>query len=151
MYAKINNESKNIMFKKINKSFVLGLLSIAIFFILLGIFGVDVGINSKYFIKKDFTNAFIYRVTGDCGSFGEYINHDIEKWKDTCEKEKSNENPGIRYFKIQNISHRFDSNRAFLQIELTRRSTTKNEDYVYSVNYEMRKIGLRWKIDQDKK
>ena len=135
---------------KIKKHFWI-ILSIVIIigFILLFSFVLDVGINSKHFIKRDFNKAFHYRITGDCNAFLNYIYRDIDNWKETCENQKYNPTKGIREFKIQNISHQILSDRAFLQVELTRLSG--KEDVSYSVNYEMRKDGFLWKIDQDYK
>ncbi len=122
-----------------------GVILLTVFFV--GLFFVDIGINSKFFIKRDFNKAFQYRLTGDCDSFLVYVNRDIEKWKERCEEEKSEDKEPIRRFKIQQISHKFFSGRAFLQIEVTRNILGK-EDFTYSVNYEMVKSGLDWKIDQ---
>lgn len=137
--------------KKFNESqiFVISVAILVLVLIFIGSFLIDIGINSKYFIEKRFNQAFQYRVTGDCDSFANYIYRDVEKWRSTCEREKANKDKPIRNFKIQNISHKLGSNRAFLQIELTR--TISGKDYIYSVSYEMKKVGLKWKIDQEKK
>jgi len=135
--------------KKINKPIIFTIFIILSSFIFIGLFFIDIGINSKYFIKKNFNQAFQYRSTGDCNSFADYLNRDTEDWRSTCEKEKTDKSSRpIRRFTIQNISHKIGSNRAFLQVELTR--NIEGKDYSYSVNYEMRKIGLIWKIDQEK-
>ncbi|MCX6759000.1 MAG: hypothetical protein NT012_00295 [Candidatus Nealsonbacteria bacterium] len=136
--------------RKITKYFVGGIIVLVLVFVLLSSFVIDVGINSIFFIKRDFNQAFTYRATGDCDSFVNYLSRDTEKWKKTCEEEKSHNAEPIRNFEIQNISHRFGSDRAFLQVELTR-NTTEGKDYSYSVNYEMRKFGFDWKIDQEMK
>ena len=92
--------------------------------IFVGLFLLDIGINSKFFIKRDFNQAFEYRTSGDCVSFSNYFSRDNDKWKDTCEKEKKHDDATpIRSFKIQSISHKLGSNRAFLQVELTRLSS----------------------------
>ncbi len=136
-------------FKKLIIVFVVVLI-IASVFIMLFLF--DVGINSKFFIGRDFNSAFQYRISGDCAAFSTYFNRDNDAWKNTCEKEKNHDSiEPIRNFKIQNISHKFGSDRAFLQIELTRFNDVDNKDYSYSVNYEMSKIGFIWKIDQEDK
>lgn len=126
---------------------------VVIFFLLIifvcCLFLVDVGINSKYFIKRDFNNALEYRMTGDCAKFIEYLERDVDKWEDRCNKEKLIEKPPIRYYKVQNISHEIGSDRAFLQAELTRTSVETGDDHTYSVSYEMKKDGLMWKIDQE--
>ena len=128
------------------KPIIILILVLVSAFVLVGCFFIDVGINSKFFIERDFNQAFKYRLTGDCDSFVDYINKDKENWKERCKKERKNENPPIENFQIKNISHKFGSNRAFLQVEITRNIFGK--DHTYSVNYEMRKIGISWKIDQ---
>ncbi len=135
--------------KKFIKPFVLGIGSIILGFVLAGLFIVDIGINSKFFIKRDFNQAFQYRTAGDCVSFTDCLYRDVEKWNSTCEKEKAYDAEPIRNFTIQNISHKFGSDRAFLQVELTR--NYEGKDDVYSINYEMKKVGLKWKINQEKK
>ena len=109
-----------------------------------GYFLIDIGINGKYFVKKDFNQAFQYRVTGDCTSFTDYVYQDNEKWNERCEKEKSRENEPIGNFKIIAVTHKLGSDKAFLQAELTRNLKTK--EYVYPASYEMIKDGLKWKI-----
>jgi hypothetical protein len=135
--------------KKLNKPFILGIGIPILVLVFAGLFIVDIGINSKFFIQKHFNQAFQYRSTGDCNSFVNYLYRDVEKWRSTCEKEKAHDAQPIRIFTIQNITHKFGSDRAFLQVELTR--NVKGKDYTYSVNYEMKKAGLKWKIDQEKK
>ena len=135
--------------KKLNKPFILGIGISVLVLIFAGLFLIDIGINSKFFIEKHFNQAFQYRSTGDCDSFANYLYRDVEKWRSTCEKEKAHDTQPIRAFTIQNITHKFGSDRAFLQVELTR--SVKSKDYTYSVSYEMKKAGLKWKIDQDKK
>ena len=140
-------EEKEIKGKKTNRRFVVIFTSaLILMFIIASCFIVDIGINSKFFIKRDFKKAFEYRVTGDCDSFVRYLNKDATKWKERCEQEKNGYRP-IRNFKIQNVSHKLGSGRAFLQVELTRNVSGK--DYSRSVDYEMRKIGFIWKIDQN--
>jgi len=135
--------------KKLNKPFILDIGITVLVLVLAGLFLVSIGINSKFFIKKQFNQAFEYRSTGDCNSFANYLYQDVDEWRSTCEKEKAHDAEPIRHFTVQNISHEFGSGRAFLQVELTRNA--KGKDYTYSVNYEMKKDGLKWKIDQEKK
>ncbi|MDP3882532.1 MAG: hypothetical protein Q8Q48_00555 [Candidatus Staskawiczbacteria bacterium] len=135
--------------KKPNKSFILGIAVAFLVLVFAGLFLIDLGINSKFFINKHFTKAFEYRSTGDCNSFANYLYQDVDEWRSTCEKEKVHDAEPIRYFIVQNVSHKFGSDRAFLQVELTRNA--KGKDYTYSISYEMKKDGLRWKIDQEKK
>lgn len=135
--------------KKPNKPFILGIAVAFLLLVFAGLFLIDIGINSKFFIKQHFTQAFEYRSTGDCNSFANYLYKDVDEWRSTCEKEKAHDDKPIRYFTVQNVSHKFGSDRAFLQVELTR--NVEGKDYTYSVNYEMKKDGLKWKIDQEKK
>lgn len=107
-------------------------------------------VNSKFLIKRDFNLAFQYRTTGDCDAFLVYINQDAQKWKEKCEEEKSNIAEPIRNFEIQQVSHKFLSSKAFLQVEL-KRNFLKKDNYVYSVNYEVKRDGFKWKIDQEVK
>lgn len=134
--------------KRTKLSFFVGLLTPFIIVVLLGLFILDFGINSKYFIKKHFNNAFLARTTGNCSLFAEYLNEGINEWVDRCEDEKKREGNPIGNFVIKSISHEFLSDRAFLQVQLTRNRTFE-EDYDYLVNYEMRKNGFIWKIDQE--
>ena len=134
--------------KEKNKKLLIGIIIGIIVIGLVGSFIIDLGINSKFFIKRNFNQAFTYRVTGDCDAFANYFSLGVEKWNERCEEEKSRDKEPIRNFQIQNISHRFGSNRAFLQVELTRNVSGK-EDYSYSVNYEMKKFGFDWKINQE--
>ncbi|MBU4274654.1 hypothetical protein KKE19_02470 [Patescibacteria group bacterium] len=132
-----------------NKVALIMILAVALIFVLVGCFIIDFGINSKFFIKKSFNRAFEYRITGDCDSFISYLSHDIDKWKERCEKEKISDEPSIRNFKIQSVSHKFGSDRSFLQVELMRNINGK--DYSYSASYEMKRVGFIWKIDQEMK
>lgn len=127
---------------KLNNKFIIKFTIIFLVLIFVGLFFVDIGINSNFFIKKHFNQAFKYRITGDCESFLNYIYSDNQKWKERCKYEKNKEKDPIRVFFIKEISHNFFSDRSFLQVELTRSKTP------YTINYEMKKDGLLWKIDQ---
>ncbi|MDP2926943.1 MAG: hypothetical protein Q8N65_02305 [bacterium] len=119
--------------------------------ILLGLyllFVLDIGISSKYFIKRDFNNAFLYRKTGNCTMFKSYLLRDIEKWGETCIEENDGDGPAIKSFSIKDISVNGDS--AFLQVELERSPTVeirvlqvtgeiKDFEKAYSVNYTMQR------------
>lgn len=129
------------MSKKFLSVFLISIFTITILFF------IDVGINSKYFIIRDFSSAFEYRRTGDCDAFREYITQDQQNWHDTCEYEKQQKQPQINSFRIQSITHKFGSNRAFLQVEISRIKI--GDKYIYnSLNYEMKRVGMFWKIDQ---
>lgn len=134
--------------KIINNKFFLGIIIPFIMVLLLGLFAIDIGINSKYFIKKSFNSAFTARQAGDCELFIKSVNRDVDEWKNKCEYEKQSINEPIRDFSIKTISYSFFSDRAFLQVDLTRNNTSQ-ERKNYSINYEMRKIDFVWKIDQE--
>ena len=129
------------------KKFLILIISIVIAVLLIG--GSIFYAGSTFFIKRNFNQAFIYRVSGDCDSFVNYFSRGNERWKERCEEEKRRDKEPIRNFEIQNISRKFGSDRAFLQVELTRKIEEK--DYSYSVSYEMRRYGFTWKIDQELK
>lgn len=133
-----------------NKFFFFGLLLPLVVIFLLAMFFVDVGINNSYYIKRDFNKAFLYRTTGNCEAFVKYINKDQDSWRSKCEEEKltkSGQQP-IKSFKIVRISHDLLSDKSFLQVEIVRR-VGLDKDSSYVVNYEMRRIGILWKIDQE--
>ena len=89
----------------INFKKILIILIPILLFILIGSFVIDLGINSKFFIKRDFNQAFTYRVTGDCDAFINYLSSDIEKWKERCGKrcQKDAENGVRNRFLCKNI------------------------------------------------
>lgn len=138
--------------KKLNKLLILGTnrpTLILVFFVGFFLMAIGIlGINSKFFIKRDFNRAFQYRLAGDCDSFSNYINRDTQKWKERCENEKLISGYPIRSFIIKQIAHNFLSDRAFLQVNIIRDNNTK-EGYSNFVNYEMKRYGLKWKIDQE--
>lgn len=129
-----------------------GLLIVVAILIFAGFFFIDIGINSKFFIKRDFNQAFQYRITGDCVSFSNYVyqpegalwSENMNKWNERCEYEKSLM-VKIRKFQIIAITHKFGSDTSFLQVELTRNNDQRKE-YAYTVNYIIKKSGLIWKI-----
>jgi hypothetical protein len=116
------------------------------------LFVFDIGLNSKYFIKRDFDSAFLARQAGNCDIFKEYIAEDFkERWEERCIEEKKLEGDyrPIKHFSIQNIS--IDNNKAFLRVEMERDPTLQQKallekeyggklDLKYSVNYDMTKI-----------
>lgn len=111
-------------------------------------FILDIGINSKYFIKKDFIAALTNRKTGNCTAFKSYLLKDIEEWGKRCIDENNLDNPQIKEFSIRDISINGDS--AFLQIDLERSPTAqmrllkatgelKNYESKYSATYTIEK------------
>ncbi len=133
---KIN--TKKIKENKLS-SLIIGLvvLGILIFFT----FFYDIGLNSKYFVQRDFSKAFLLRKTGNCEEFIKYINQDWYKWISRCYEEKNRENTySIKEFKVKDVT--INGNRSFLQVELKR----EKDDYL--VNYEMKRIRGKWFIDQ---
>ncbi len=137
------------MFKKLLKKIIKFKIYIFVFIIFIFVIFVTliILINSEFFIKKTFNKSFKYRITGDCHSFTEYLYEDLkEDFLVKCEKEKFFDNAPVRYFEIQNISNKFGSDRAFLQVQINR-NYKDNKDFTYSTNYEMKKEGLKWKIN----
>lgn len=116
-----------------------------IVFSIIGTYFIDIGINSKYFIEKDFNQAFVYRVTGNCDEFIKYVNPEHKfYWYSKCIEEKNRLTEPIREFKIQNISHTFVSDKAYIQVEIKRKEN--NSDRAYSVTYELKRHYLKWII-----
>lgn len=136
--------------KRQNKLYIFG--SIIVVLILIFLFFLDIGINSKFYIKKDFSHAFQYRMAGDCISFSNYIyqpegtwTENKNRWIQRCENEKSQKSYSIMKFKVTTITHQLGSDTAFLQAELTRNSENKN-GYTYAASYTMKKNNLKWEI-----
>lgn len=138
--------------KKQNKIYIIATVVATLSLICL--FSLDIGINSEFYIKRDFDQAFQYRMTGDCIIFGNYIyqaegtwTENKDKWIEACENEKNS--ISIRKFKVTAITHQLWSDTAFLQAEVTRNSANK-DGYTYAVSYKMKKSGLIWKIADEK-
>lgn len=110
------------MKEKINKPWkIILIVVVSVFLVLSGmyfLFIFDIGLNSKYFVKRDFTKAFLARKTGDCYFFVQYIYSDKDKWYETCIKEKNQETAPIINFVIKDMTIR--GNEAFLNVELQR-------------------------------
>lgn len=141
------NKFKEILGKiKSNK---LLLLTIGFIFIIVVFFSYfyDIGLNSKYFVKKDFSQAFLLRQTGNCEEFVKYINKDWANWVSRCYEEKNNINDTIpiNSFAVKQIT--INSNRSFLQVEI-KRINTDFKEYSYIVNYEMVRSRGGWLIDK---
>ena len=123
--------------------FAIGLLIVIVFALFrYFMFVSDVGLNSRYFVKRDFNNAFFARVTGNCDEFREYfIQSYAEEWVNRCLEEKRRKDAvPIDQYEIKNIS--FANNKAFLQVELTRTNSSRGT-YTYTVNYEMERR-MKW-------
>jgi len=120
---------------------VLVLLIVMIYFFS----NIDVGLFGKYFIKKDFEIAFLARQTGNCEKFVSYMLIDRNNWLEKCEKERDGKTDPIKDFIIQKIT--IDGNNAFLQVEL-RRDIYRLPEVGYLVNYQMKKQGNKWFINQ---
>ena len=127
---------------------MLGMGVAVLVFIFAGLFLIDIGINSKFFIRKDFETAFDYLLTGDCASFNNYLySGGDENW---CKGlHEFNSDIQIKSFEIQNLTHKFGNNQAFLNVQLTFISEGKNK--IYMINRQMKKTWLKWKIVQEKK
>ena len=117
----------------------------------------DIGLNSSYFIKRDFATAFIARQTGDCETFQSYHLQEAGEWLARCINERNREDVyPIKSFKLKNINIR--GNEAFLQVEIERdnyRVTTQLAikghqlpEGGYLVNYQMKRLNGRWFFNQ---
>jgi hypothetical protein len=106
------------------------------------LFLIDIGINSKFFIKKDLNNAFNYLLSGDCASFSNYSYN--KNSEDACRSLINSASANIKDFEIKNLSHKFGSKEAFLNVELT--YIENGKDKTLMVNIKMKKDNLVWKI-----
>lgn len=79
---------------------------------------------------------------GDCKSFNNYLYDD--KNADWCKNLHDIDDAKIKSIEIQNLSHKFGSDKAFLNVELTVVSEGKESTYI--MNRQMQKINFRWKI-----
>lgn len=124
--------------KKLNMVYLICFLIIVIFFL----FFYDIGVNSTFFVKKDFTSAFLFRKTGNCDGFATYVEVDQYKWLEKCLEEKNNESSTlpIKKFKITEVT--ISGNKAYLQVELQRGKDA------YYVNYQMIRSYGKWFINQ---
>ncbi len=107
----------------------------------------DVGINSSFHIRQNFTSAFEARMSGNCHEFKKWVEDKYgNQWFDRCikERERSDEKSPIVSFEIQQVS--VNGNDAYILAKLTR------ADDPYSVNYQLhrKRWGLSsvWKINQ---
>lgn len=100
----------------------------------------DIGINSTYFAKRDFSKAILLRQTGNCNLFKTYIVEqslrEWDTWEERCIKEKDGKLEPIKSFTIKNIT--MEENTAFLQVELTK-DKLNGDDFSYLVDYYMEK------------
>ena len=125
------------------------LIFVAIILVLV-LFVFDIGINSNYFIRRNFNNAFMLRVTGDCQAFREYTNVSQDAWLQRCESEKKRSTMPIKSFHVLRISHSFFSNKAFIQVELTKDNIETGKVLTYTASYDLKKVGMTWKINDFK-
>jgi len=103
----------------------------------------DIYINRAHLAKKNFSQAFEARMTGNCETFYEFITKDVEGWKTKCSAEKSLTADPFYGFKVLNATVRGD--RAFIQAELIRGAYKDT----YPVTYEMKLMDGRWYINQN--
>ncbi len=126
-------------------SLIILVIGIALYFL----FVFDIGINSSYFIKRDFNTAFLARETGNCNLFKEYISTDKDKWGERCIQEKDGESPQIKEFSIEKIT--INGGSAFLRVNLKRdilaaislnlnKEQTEIIEKGYLANYDLIKI-----------
>lgn len=97
----------------------------------------DIGINSSYQARHDFTTAFQARQTGNCDEFIKWVSDAYDAdWKERCVAEKNTDKAiAIVSFTIQNIQVTGDT--AYLLVELKRSDTAQEKLEPYSVNYEL--------------
>ena len=139
---------------KKNWRIILIVLGFLILMVLYFLFVFDIGLNSKYFAKKDFNNAFLARQTGNCNIFKDYVSEQYrEIWYKRCINEKGridNQFP-IKTFTIKNIT--INQSKAFLQVEIERdidiaaRAIIEKElgrkfEAIYTLNYDMQRTNL---------
>lgn len=89
-------------------------------------------------------------MAGDCESFIQKIEPQYRAgWNERCVDERTmNNTRPIRDFRIIEMS--INNNRAFLLVELTRDSDSKNsQSNNYVVNYEMIRRGGVWTLNQE--
>jgi hypothetical protein len=103
----------------------------------------DIYINRGHLAKKQFSEAFMARITGNCESFDEFVIRDLSGWRNKCLIEKHLETDPLYGFTVLNVTVRGD--KAFLQTELVRGA---NED-TYPVTYELLLVDGKWFINQD--
>jgi hypothetical protein len=129
--------------KKFNRPLILGIAVVFLALVFIGLFLVDIGINSKFFIKRNFTKAYEYLYTGDCDSYNKYLYENSKK--NTCEELKANKEVDLKDFKILYATHdKFFSDRAFLLVKMTYCDGT--QDGVITKRFEMKKVIFNWKI-----
>ncbi len=131
--------------KTIKKEWYLSGVALAIVFSYF-LFVLDVGLNSTYFVERDFNRAFRARMAGNCTLFSEYIAAHQTEWTTRCEGKMD----AIENFSITGIS--VDKNKAFVGAVLKRGVDTR-------ARYEMVRditgssfLGLpatRWYINHD--
>ncbi len=124
------------------KKSIIFIISIVLCIIIILFFLIEIGIGSKFFIKRDFTTAAEYLLTGDCESFNKYM----ATWSRSTKicKVISEQNYKIKKIEILNISHTVTSNIAFLQLEYTFSENGKERKIIS--NGKMQKKYFTWKI-----
>lgn len=134
---------------KSSRVLVVAVAAFLILDVLYFLFVFDIGVNSKFFVKRDFSNAFLARTTGNCNHFKDYVNPDYQdQWGERCIAEKDRALPSIKNFSIKSIM--VNGGSAFLKVELERDPTIETELKVedqwrlesiskYEVNYDMRR------------
>ena len=143
--SNVSNKKLKEVFKK-NKSLSFTIGFVFIVLVVFFTYFYDIGLNSKYFVKKDFSQAFLLRQTGNCEEFVKYINKDWANWVSRCYEEKGNNDAApINTFTIKEVT--VNGNRSFLQVEI-KRNDVDFKEYSYMVNYEMVRSKGGWLIDQ---
>jgi hypothetical protein len=140
-----HNRRKN--FKEFIKSekklfFIFTFVFLATFVV--SFFVVDVGVNSKFFIRRDFNKAMNYLVAGDCESYKRYFYNGNDNG--LCEKKF--ESVKIQSIIARVITHNFGSDTAFLQAELSVISTKSGKEVAMPFRFKMKKDWFAWKIEE---
>lgn len=128
--------------KNSSKYLTLGIGAVLLVVIFTGSFLVDVGINSNFFIKKDFNSAFGFLLSGDCVSFNNYLYSGGDE--NYCKKVLEYKDAKLKSFTILNLSHALGSDEAFLNIQL--KYITNGIEKTDIIHQQMRKVGYSWKI-----
>lgn len=118
--------------------------------LIIGMYLIDIGINSKYFIKKDFNKISQTLLTGDCEYYEEnyrsknsksYLLGD-EKYN-LCTlivKSTKEDNDSVMSLKVNAISHKSGSSTARIQVQVITRKD------IGAFNLNLVKENFQWKI-----
>lgn len=100
---------------------------------------IDIWINTKYVVQKNFQDAFLHRTTWNCEIFLNYL-YFYNSLHQNCINEKNWTSKSIYTYKIINLTID-NGNIAYLQV-LLNRGFSNQQNYV--TNYQMAKINNKW-------